>query len=83
MVLGFLAHGQVCACSMTASIDTWMFSYVTNEFEVTRERLGCYVPTEHIDNPKGYAEGEDARSYDPRLRGPVNPAELEIDSRYV
>ncbi|KAI6040956.1 heterokaryon incompatibility protein Het-C-domain-containing protein [Pisolithus marmoratus] len=28
--------------------------YVTEEFEVTEERLGCYLPTEHIDNPKGY-----------------------------
>lgn len=54
---------------------------MTNEFEVTKERLGCYLPTEHIDNPKGYAEGEDARQYDPRLRGPVDPMELEIDPR--
>ncbi|KAL7422224.1 hypothetical protein Q5752_002870 [Cryptotrichosporon argae] len=53
--------------------------YVTAEFEVTSERLGCYLPTEHIDNPKGYADGEDARKYDPRLRGPVDPRELEID----
>ena len=27
---------------------------------------------EHIDNPKGYGDGEDARKYDSRLRGPVN-----------
>ncbi|WWC69599.1 uncharacterized protein I206_103542 [Kwoniella pini CBS 10737] len=53
--------------------------YATGEFEVTKERLGCYLPTEHIDNPKGYAEGEDARQYDDRLRGPVDPRELEID----
>ncbi|WVQ78200.1 hypothetical protein IAT38_000283 [Cryptococcus sp. DSM 104549] len=53
--------------------------YVTAEFEVTSERLGCYLPTEHIDNPKGYADGEDARQYDQRLRGPVDPRELEID----
>ncbi|KAG7098509.1 hypothetical protein E1B28_000453 [Marasmius oreades] len=55
--------------------------YATNEFEVTRERLGCYLPTEHIDNPKGYGDGQDARKFDPRLRGPVNPRELEIDLR--
>ncbi|KAK4689945.1 hypothetical protein P7C73_g156, partial [Tremellales sp. Uapishka_1] len=55
--------------------------YATQEFEVTRERLGCYLPTEHIDNPKGYAEGEDARQYDSRLRGPVDPRELEVDPR--
>ncbi|KAL1411226.1 hypothetical protein Q8F55_002177 [Vanrija albida] len=53
--------------------------YVTNEFEATKERVGCYLPVEHIDNPKGYAEGEDARQYDPRLRGPINPQELAID----
>ncbi|WVF72344.1 hypothetical protein IAT40_007158 [Kwoniella sp. CBS 6097] len=55
--------------------------YATGEFEVTKERLGCYLPTEHIDNPKGYADGEDARQYDDRLRGPVDPQELEIDPR--
>ncbi|KAG1862734.1 heterokaryon incompatibility protein Het-C-domain-containing protein [Suillus subalutaceus] len=46
--------------------------YATGEFEVTPERLGAYLPTEHIDNPKGYGEGEDPRQYDPRLRGPVH-----------
>lgn len=55
--------------------------YATNEFEVTKERLGCYLPTEHIDNPKGYGDGQDARKFDPRLRGPVDPRELEIDPR--
>ncbi|KIK67402.1 hypothetical protein GYMLUDRAFT_37517 [Collybiopsis luxurians FD-317 M1] len=53
--------------------------YATHEFEVTIDRLGVYLPTEHIDNPKGYGEGEDARRYDPRLRGPVDPRELDID----
>lgn len=28
------------------------FGYGVAEFEVTRERLGCYRPEEHIDNPK-------------------------------
>ncbi|TEB34401.1 Het-C-domain-containing protein [Coprinellus micaceus] len=55
--------------------------YATNEFEVTFERLGCYLPTEHIDNPKGYGDGEDPKKYDPRLRGPVDPRELEVDPR--
>ncbi|KAE8236408.1 hypothetical protein A4X13_0g9163, partial [Tilletia indica] len=54
---------------------------VTEEFQVTDERLGVYLPTEHIDNPKGYADGKDARQFDPRLRGPVDPPELEIDPR--
>ncbi|KAJ5233434.1 uncharacterized protein N7469_005200 [Penicillium citrinum] len=58
------------------------FGYGTREFEVTTERLGCYQPTEHIDNPKGYAEGDDARRYDRRLRGPVDERrELSIDPR--
>jgi len=34
---------------------------------------------EHIDNPKGYAEGKDARTYDKRLRPPVDSKELEVD----
>lgn len=59
----------------------FVISYVTEEFEVTEERLGAYLPVEHIDNPKGYADGEDARQYDRRLRGPVDPQELAIDPR--
>ncbi|EEH42000.2 HET-C domain-containing protein HetC [Paracoccidioides lutzii Pb01] len=55
------------------------FGYATGEFEVTAERLCVYRPEEHIDNPKGYADGKDARQYDPRLRGPIRPIELEID----
>ncbi|GAA5960765.1 hypothetical protein JCM3765_007326 [Sporobolomyces pararoseus] len=67
MALGFMAHG-----------------YATGEFEVTDERLGVYRCEEHLDNPKGYADdqpGKDARHIDPRLRGPVDPRELEIDPR--
>jgi hypothetical protein len=55
--------------------------YATHEFEVTAERLAVYLPTEHIDNPKGYGDGEDARKYHPQLRGPVDPIELEVDPR--
>lgn len=58
------------------------FGYGTREFEVTAERLGCYRPEEHIDNPKGYADGLDARRYERRLRGPVDERrELSIDER--
>jgi hypothetical protein len=57
------------------------FGYATQEFEVTADRLGCYRPEEHIDNPKDYADNVDARQYDQRLRGPVSPIELEIDPR--
>ncbi|KAI0760246.1 heterokaryon incompatibility protein Het-C-domain-containing protein [Fomes fomentarius] len=53
--------------------------YATNEFEVTEERLGVYLPTEHIDNPKGYPDN--AQQYHPKLRPPVDPRELEIDPR--
>ncbi|PVH68686.1 Het-C-domain-containing protein [Cadophora sp. DSE1049] len=56
------------------------FGFATGEFEVTADRLGCYRPEEHIDNPKDYADNEDARQYDQRLRGPVNEQqELAID----
>ncbi|KAL7811249.1 heterokaryon incompatibility protein Het-C domain-containing protein [Trichoderma aethiopicum] len=56
------------------------FGYGSGEFEVTAERVGCYRPEDHIDNPKGYAEGLDARDFDPRLRGPVDEnVELAID----
>jgi hypothetical protein len=48
------------------------FGYGSGEFQVTVDRLGCYRPEEHIDNPKDYADNLDARQYDPRLRGPVN-----------
>ncbi|RYP89801.1 hypothetical protein DL770_004095 [Monosporascus sp. CRB-9-2] len=56
------------------------FGYGSKEFEVTAERLGCYRPEEHIDNPKNYADNEDARQYHERLRGPVDEGiELAID----
>ncbi|CAK7212036.1 hypothetical protein SBRCBS47491_001327 [Sporothrix bragantina] len=56
------------------------FGYGSKEFEVTADRVGCYRPEDHIDNPKNYADNLDARRYDPRLRGPVNErVELAID----
>ncbi|KPA44359.1 het-c protein [Fusarium langsethiae] len=56
------------------------FGYGSGEFEVTAERLGCYRPEDHIDNPKDYAENVDARQYDERLRGPIDEErELSID----
>ncbi|KAF8665446.1 hypothetical protein AX16_000464 [Volvariella volvacea WC 439] len=58
------------------------FGFATEEFEVNAERLGVYLPVEHIDNPKGYAAKEgDARRYHPKLRPPVSDRELEIDER--
>ncbi|RDA90761.1 hypothetical protein CP533_2960 [Ophiocordyceps camponoti-saundersi (nom. inval.)] len=56
------------------------FGYGSGEFEVTADRVGCYRPEDHIDNPKGYADNQDARQYDRRLRGPVDERrELSID----
>ncbi|KAH8651104.1 heterokaryon incompatibility Het-C [Xylariales sp. PMI_506] len=55
------------------------FGFATDEFEVTRERLGCYTHVEHIDNPRGYVKN--AKEVDERLRGPVDPRELEIDPK--
>ncbi|KII94013.1 hypothetical protein PLICRDRAFT_412726 [Plicaturopsis crispa FD-325 SS-3] len=58
------------------------FGFATEEFQVTADRLGVYLPVEHIDNPKGYGEKEgDPRQFHPKLRPPVNPRELEIDER--
>lgn len=56
------------------------FGYGSREFEVTADRLGCYRPEDHIDNPRNYADNEDARQYDRRLRAPVDEeVELAVD----
>ncbi|KAI1749605.1 NIMA-interacting protein tinc [Xylaria castorea] len=56
------------------------FGYGSKEFEVTAERLGCYRPEDHIDNPKNYADNQDARQYHRALRGPVDErVELAFD----
>lgn len=58
------------------------FGFGSKEFEVTPERLGCYRPEEHIDNPKGYGGDLDPRDYYHKLRGPVDEeTELAIDRR--
>lgn len=82
-VLGFMSFGYDTTSAFFNLRNLLnLFRYGTKEFEVTTERLGCYQPTEHIDNPLGYAEGEDARNYDRRLRGPVDKKrELAIDPR--
>ncbi|KAJ4306687.1 hypothetical protein N0V88_000051 [Collariella sp. IMI 366227] len=77
---------SVNAATIRILPQVWVLSfmangYATEEFEVTEARLGVYRPEEHIDNPLGYADGQDARKYDPRLRPPVDPRELEIDPR--
>jgi len=74
----------IVAKAETIRILVWVlsfmsFGYATGEFEVTADRLGVYRPEEHIDNPKDYADNQDARKHDPRLRGPVTDAELAVD----
>ncbi|KPI40566.1 uncharacterized protein AB675_7508 [Cyphellophora attinorum] len=57
------------------------FGYSTGDFEVTPERLGCYRPEEHIDNPKGYdvpLELSQAHASYAQLRAPVTNDELQI-----
>ncbi|KAI0068034.1 Het-C-domain-containing protein [Artomyces pyxidatus] len=67
---------------IVAVLGFMTFGFATEEFEVTANRLGVYLPVEHIDNPKGYGAKEgDPRQFHPRLRPPVNPRELEIDER--
>ncbi|QRV83279.1 heterokaryon incompatibility protein Het-C protein [Ceratobasidium sp. AG-Ba] len=66
--------------TVVSALGFMTFGFATEEFEVTADRLGVYLPVEHIDNPKGYAEKEgDARQFHPKLRPPVDPRELEID----
>ncbi len=65
---------------LLAVLGFMTFGYGSREFEVTAERLGCYRPEDHIDNPKNYADNLDARQYDRRLRGPVDErVELAIE----
>ncbi|KIM22867.1 hypothetical protein M408DRAFT_332726 [Serendipita vermifera MAFF 305830] len=68
---------------MVLSVLSFMtFGYATEEYELTAPRVGVYLPVEHIDNPKGYAEKEgDPRQFHPWLRPPVHEQELEIDLR--
>ncbi|KAI9094433.1 putative heterokaryon incompatibility protein HET-C [Phlyctochytrium arcticum] len=81
--VGTLSKGLAKSTLVTlvAVLGFMAFGYGTEEFEVTEERLGCYRAEEHIDNPKGYAEGQDARRYDQGLRGPIDPREMEVDPR--
>ncbi|PYI14630.1 heterokaryon incompatibility Het-C [Aspergillus violaceofuscus CBS 115571] len=80
MDVGTLKNLQADTIRILVWILSFMtFGYATAEFEVTSDRLGVYRPEEHIDNPKDYADNQDARQYDKRLRGPIRQVELEID----
>ncbi|MCJ1442822.1 MAG: hypothetical protein MMC23_003319 [Stictis urceolatum] len=81
-VLGFMRYILAFLAISSVLILSASFGYGSGPFEVTRDRLGCYRPEEHIDNPKDYADNLDARQYDRRLRGPVDEQrELAIDTR--
>ena len=52
-ILGFLVCALVLPNISESHWPAWQtFSFATEEFEVTADRLGVYLPTEHIDNPK-------------------------------
>lgn len=54
-VLGFLVRPLLLhplVISDRASSLSQTFGFATEEFQVTPERLGVYLPVEHIDNPK-------------------------------
>ena len=57
------------------------FGYSTGDFEVTPERLGCYRPEEHIDNPRGYDVPQVSDPRYAQLRSPVTADELDIHDR--
>ncbi|KAK7063818.1 heterokaryon incompatibility protein HET-C [Favolaschia claudopus] len=82
MDIGGLSKLSADSLVLIVSVLGFMtFGFATEEYQVTAERLGVYLPVEHIDNPKGYGEKEgDPRQFHPKLRPPVQRRELEIDS---
>ncbi|QRW12015.1 heterokaryon incompatibility protein Het-C protein [Ceratobasidium sp. AG-Ba] len=69
--------------TVVSALGFMTFGFATEEFEVTADRLGVYLPVEHIDKcvaPKDMPRRRgDARQFHPKLRPPVDPRELEID----
>lgn len=58
------------------------FGVSSGDFKVDASRLGVYQPVEHIDNPKGYADMKPPpRDIFPKLRGPLDPREVDVDSK--
>lgn len=51
-ILGFLVSALSDVRVHNSIIDPQTFGFATEEFQVTAERLGVYLPVEHIDNPK-------------------------------
>ena len=54
------------------------FGFATEEYEVTKDRLGVYLPVEHIDNPKYVILADFSRHLLTQTRG---YAEEEGDAR--
>lgn len=84
-VLGYLQFGSSSGPFQVNSERLGVYLPVsasgTSQLEGIHLSTGWYEQVEHIDNPRNYADGQDARKYDPRLRPPVNPKELLIDSK--
>ncbi|KAG8933371.1 hypothetical protein FRC02_012047 [Tulasnella sp. 418] len=82
-VLGFLAHGYATGSFEVTEERLGVYLPVRSPYSLPS--MGninfTSVKVEHIDNPKGYADGEDARAYHPKLRGPVDPIEYAVDPR--
>jgi len=51
-ILGFMSFGYGELVCVQEFDQAFLQSVATKEFEVTMDRLGCYRPEEHIDNPK-------------------------------
>ena len=54
-----------------------IFRFVSTTHAVDLRPL-ILLQTEHIDNPKGYGEGDDPKKYDKRLRGVSNAKVLRL-----
>lgn len=69
MALGFLAHGYATAEFEVTEARLGCYLPVRVHHTSHVRARSVLLQTEHIDNPKGYGEGEDPRKYDKRLRG--------------
>lgn len=64
--------GGLSPCKSCSYLTSFLYSLIGVACGSFMVDVNGIVQTEHIDNPKGYGEGEDARQYDRRLRGPVD-----------
>ncbi|KAG9041226.1 hypothetical protein FS837_012538 [Tulasnella sp. UAMH 9824] len=81
-VLGFMAHGYATGAFEVTAERLGTYLPVSSTLLPRPKELSFTdfnKKVEHIDNPKGYGEGEDPRKYHPKLRGPVHPQEYAVD----